>query len=160
MGCPESLAIYISKCWQRSPISNFIGKAGAYHWTWYMALLVVTKPHSYSWHHRFHRNNITTFSKGEKLKGILKDNKRQTVQVEFASYQLKQRFKGVLVSLGKLWEIVRDRESWCAETQGVAKSQTWLSDWTTATAKFLWRKTQAQSAAFLNYKEMGNKYNC
>ena len=36
--------------------------------------------------------------------------------------------KSIDMNLSKLWEILKDREAWCAAVHGVTKNQTRLSD--------------------------------
>ena len=52
-------------------------------------------------------------------------------------HQRMRRLDGITnamnMNLGKLWEIVRNREAWHVAVHGMTKSQTWLDDWITTT---------------------------
>ena len=49
------------------------------------------------------------------------------------------------VNLSELWELVMEREAWRAAIHGVAKSRTWLSDWTELNWRCLAKSAQPQS---------------
>ena len=58
---------------------------------------------------------------GSSVHGIFQARVLEWVAIAFSSMDM---------TLSKLWELVMDREAWCAVVHGVAKNWTWLCDWT------------------------------
>ena len=50
------------------------------------------------------------------------------------------------MSFNKPWEMVKGREAWRAAVCGVAKSQTWLSDWTTTVERIMFLKVKCAAS--------------
>ena len=80
-------------------------------------------------------NPIDDSPPGSTVPGILQARTLEWVAISFSN---------AWMSLSKLQELVMDREAWCAAVHWIAKSWTWLSDWTELKSGPTWMEQRSE----------------
>ena len=57
------------------------------------------------------------------------------------------------MNMSELWELVMDREAWRAAAHGVAKSRTWLSDWTELNWTTGWSRNSQENVLCMSQQD-------